>query len=858
MENVRLSFEGVEPALFSVRRFHVEEGMSRLFDVRVTAVSADPGVPLDSLVNGAVAFELSGGQGRSWRGVCADAALVRVSEEGAPGLPASGLATYVFRVVPVMFRMTQNRNHRIFQHRSVPSIVASLLDAWGVEARWAVDEGRYPDLELRTQYGESDCHFVSRLLEEAGISFFFEEAGGRSRLVLTDAPQKQEERPLPLPFVEERSLSDLSRGDFVTDLSVRRVSRPGRVTLRDYDPRRPRVIPHVEVRAGDDVETGIDKYRYSPGSFLQEVDKGGLAKLGAASLGAAAGGLQFASTAGATPVADDLGSARHTAAFGALAAETLLEAERAATDALELTCSATDLRPGTVFRVVGHPNEAVSTKPWLSLGQELSGEVARPETWRFRVTGALATRPYRPLPLHEKPRIHGVHTALVVGPGLDASGMPAAAVAAAKAAASGVSAAAAGAAGLADDDIHVDEMGRVRVQFPWDREGKNDPHSYAWTRVSQGWGGAGYGLFTVPRVGHEVLVSFVDGDPDSPIITGRVHNAVQPVPFKLPDNKTVSTFRTQSSPGGAGFNELRFDDAAGREHLLLRAQRDFYETAEVDYLRAIGGAKTAFTRGNETSLVGQDRVAFVGRTDVTASATQINDVADDRHNTVRGEDRNLVGTRWSVTVARGLRSRMPEAFRSSFDRAQGLLVAGFDRALSSLPFDPRADGKLGELIRAARSACEDLSDTLGTKSSFDATGGPTPTHVSVQDRQIVLSTGEASIVLDGPDIHLHARGDIVMHAGELVAHYAGTGILQRAPEAVSHATTGNWVIQSKELHLNPITQGDDDAGAGGGQAGAPAGEPAPGRPDEGVIEQPVFPPLEGDESWVPGLEDDDA
>ncbi len=307
------------------------------------------------------------------------------------------------------------------------------------------------------------------------------------------------------------------------------------------------------------------------------------------------------------------------------------------------------------------------------------------------------------------------------------------------------------------------------------------------------------------------------------------------MPYKLPDNKTVSTLRTQSSPGGAGFNELRFEDGAGREHVLLRAQRDFYQTAELDFLRAIGGSKSSFTRGADTSLTGGDRVAFVGGTDTTASRTQINDVADDRHNTVRGEDRNLVGTRWSVTVARGLRARLPGAFQGSFDRAQGLLVRGFEQALASLPVDPRADGKLGELLRAARSACEDLSDLAGTQGAFNAAGGPTPTHMSMQDRQIVFSTGEASIVLDGPDIHLHAKGDIVLHAGEMVATYAGKGILQRAPEAVSHATAGNWIIQADVVHLSPITPGADDDAAGeeGGRCGRGEQRPARGRRSRG-------------------------
>src|SRR6185369_3912641 len=153
-----------------------------------------------------------------------------------------------------------------------------------------------------------------------------------------------------------------------------------------------------------------------------------------------------------------------------------------------------------------------------------------------------AGAPYHPAMKTPKPKTEGVESATVVGP--------------------------------AGQEIHCDEFGRIRVQFHWDREGQFDDNSSIWIHVNQPWGGAGYGASNLPRIGQEVLVDFLGGDPDRPVVVGRVYTALQPTPYTLPANKTQSGRKSNSTGGGGGFNEIRFEDAVGSELFSTQAERD--------------------------------------------------------------------------------------------------------------------------------------------------------------------------------------------------------------------------------------------------------------------------------------------
>ena len=195
MTHLELAFESGDESL-SVRSFRVEEGLNAFFTVAITARSVDPDLDLASFVGQDAAFFLAGGveRQRRWTGVCSRMEQVRVE-------PA-GLSTYDLTIMPRLWFLTQRRNHRIFQHQSIPSILQRLLAEWGIEPVWNLDRGQYPGLELRIQYGESDYAFLSRLVEEAGITFFFVGALSQARPI----PQVQPlPRPPPLTLATEKS-----------------------------------------------------------------------------------------------------------------------------------------------------------------------------------------------------------------------------------------------------------------------------------------------------------------------------------------------------------------------------------------------------------------------------------------------------------------------------------------------------------------------------------------------------------------------------------------------------------------------------------------------------------------------------
>jgi type VI secretion system secreted protein VgrG len=234
---------------------------------------------------------------------------------------------------------------------------------------------------------------------------------------------------------------------------------------------------------------------------------------------------------------------------------------------------------GRRFTLSEHPQEELnqeylvlqlsSTGTQPQVLEEHGGEISYGNT----MTVIPAVVPYRPPRQTARPVVLGMHPARVVGP--------------------------------QGEEVYVDSFGRIKVQFLFDREGEDDERSSCWIRVAQPWAGAGYGAMFLPRVGHEVLVAFLEGDPDRPIVVGRVHNGENPHPCALPGGKTVSTIRSSSSPGGGGFNELRFEDRKGCEEVFVHAERD--------YNLVVKNSRTSSIGSDHTEQVGRDRSVRIGR-----------------------------------------------------------------------------------------------------------------------------------------------------------------------------------------------------------------------------------------------------
>jgi type VI secretion system secreted protein VgrG len=544
MRNVELSLESGDQ--LDVRHFNVLEALSAAFRIDVIARAADDAIDLVKITGQPASFHLRGESGRTWTGVIADIAQSQVEPEG--------LSTYTLRLVPTFWLLTKRRNHRLFQHLSAPEIVKKILDEWKIQPIVKLTRA-YPKLPTRTQYGESDHDFVRRILAEAGITFFFHEGDGEeTKLILTDAPQDAEPRHGAVPF--HADVSNAHGSPYLTSVKISSTVVPTKVTTRDFDFRRPRYPldgKHAAVSSGHPL---LEDYRYLPGHALTE-------------------------SSGGESVADREGAYRHNDDAAASEARRHAEAQRARAVQISFGTSLLDLGPGAVFTLSGHPHPEVdkkllvthawlngeSTGDWHAGGQAVGADKPyRPAVEHVTEPGAPGAgpdSPFEPLKTLAKPRIYGLQSAIVTGP--------------------------------AGEDVHTDEHGRIKLQFPWDREGKFDDKSSPWVRVSQAWAGAGFGNMSIPRVGQEVLVGYHDGDPDHPVVVGRMHNATAPVPYALPEHKSRTSFKSSS---GAGSNEITFDDKQNGELFFVQAQKDLHKIVKQDELEHTQGNRHVHVDGD--------------------------------------------------------------------------------------------------------------------------------------------------------------------------------------------------------------------------------------------------------------------
>lgn len=711
MENVTLYLK-TDVGPLPLVSFHVTEAVDALWDVEAVVRSEDPEIDLEAQIGAEAEFVILSALDvhtptrRVWSGVCVDMTQTQTEE--------AGLSTYYVRIRPHLWLLTQRRNYRLFQHQSLVATVRQILDEWHIETDWRIDEGAYADMELKVQYGESDYHFIKRMLEEAGITLTFEDFGGtQSKLVLADAPQTGDVRALALPYQDTTSGVAASKAEFITQVALKHRMEPGRVFLRDHDYRRPALALGKQADDGPDHEKRLEQYFYTPGQFKHERNSGG-----------------------ETPVADDKAVARHVEEEGDRRARNRLQAHRARKRIVSYEPNVIDLWPGRIFNITRHPRADLLAVSLMAVRFEIIAE--EDEHWVVRGEAVAADVPFRPLIKTDKPRLDSVQCATIVGP--------------------------------AGEEIYTDEYGRVRVQFPWDREGKMDDNSSCWMRVSQGWAGAGYGGIQIPRVGHEVLVAFVEGDPDQPLVVGRVYNQQSPVPYTLPENKTVSTIRSDTSPRNGGFNELRFEDAQGREHVYMQAEKDMSSLVKNDAMSVIGNNQQQLVRGNQAATVAGNRSELTKMNDTeTVGLNRVSTIGMNRNATVGMTDTSFVGNMWSVTIARNLAAPLNLGLQAAYQTMSSVLQGPLGATLgqvSSTPLGmPFSGSELGpmNMLDSMKTPLLSALAGLATKSLQEDEGVPA-TGMAMQDKKITLTTGGATIVLDGPDVIISASGNIRMNA----------------------------------------------------------------------------------------------
>lgn len=534
------------PGLTRVVRFDGHESISGLFEFHIELAGDE--VDLGTVVGRPATLKIHGMESpRYVHGI--------VSHIESGGYSRS-CRLYSLTLVPPLWRLLHRRDCRIFQPATTPQILADVLRGAGMnpkEFRFEL-KATYEPRDYCVQYRESDFNFVSRLMEEDGIFYYYEHGAKEATLVIADDPGVHV--PIAgLPLLTYDETSAVRNREHVTQMAISETIRPGKVSLRDFNFHRPGESMEVDAHAGADVDLEIYDY---PGEYQMPTEGG--------------------------PEA------------GRSMAKIRLEALQASRRRGSGRSDCVRMHPGHIFALAGHPNDTHNGRFLLTqvvhqgsqpqvLDQDSQGAAHYGNTFTV-MPAEVAFRPPRVTP---RPHVRGVQSATVVGAGTE--------------------------------EVHTDEQGRVMVQFHWDRLGKMNEQSSCWVRVSQAWAGNGWGSMFIPRVGHEVLVDFIEGDPDRPIITGRVYHGGNEVPYPLPEQKTKSTMKSNSSPGGGGFNEVRFEDRKYAEQLFIHAQRnkdvcvrnDSMESVLHDRHLTVGAMLEAGKVGDFNELTHRDRSITVHR-----------------------------------------------------------------------------------------------------------------------------------------------------------------------------------------------------------------------------------------------------
>jgi type VI secretion system secreted protein VgrG len=495
-----------------------EEQISGLFNFQLEMVSEDQKLDFSAIVgkNVTVTLLLNDGTKRYINGI-----VGRFRQEDS----SVRLTTYYADIHPWLWMLTKTRDCRIFQNKTIPQIIKSVFDDLEFKDYRDDLKGTYPALDYCVQYDESAFNFVSRLMEDAGIFYFFEHEEDKHTLVLGDDADAHKSCPGLKEARYQQSSVPHTDDHVITRCSIEEQVVTGKFAVDDFNFETPSTDLMVEV-TGAGSEMRIYEY---PGGLLKKDDGEKRARLR----------LEACEQPGKT-----LRGEGHVRAFTS----------------------------GYKFDLKNY-YRADANKTYVLRRVSIA---ATQESYTNSFEAFPADVPFRPQRVTPKPAIVGTQTAIVVG--------------------------------KSGEEIWTDKYGRIKVQFHWDQKGKNDENSSCWIRVDYGWAGKQWGGIFLPRIGQEVIVSYLEGDPNRPLVTGAVYNAQQVVPYTLPDEQTKSTIKSNTSKGGQGFNEIRFEDKKDSEEMYFHAQKDQLikvlnnRTKEVDKneKNTIKGTREQTITGNET------------------------------------------------------------------------------------------------------------------------------------------------------------------------------------------------------------------------------------------------------------------
>lgn len=559
-----------------LRSVTIHEQLAQLPNIQAQLFSLKENLKFEDLLGTRVTIRLNLEEGqRFFNGYIT--ALSQVMNQGS-------YAVYEASINSWLWFLTRTADCRIFQKQSIPEIIKFVFRDLGYTDFKEKLSQTYLPWDYCVQYRETDFNFVSRLMEQEGIYYYFEHENGKHDLVLAD--NYSSHQPISSSKVTFYPPDNMPRETyFCTHWQVSKQVLPGKYVLKDFDFKRPKAdlrVNHSIVQAHPIADYEVYDY---PGEY-EQIDRG----------------TNYVRTR-----LEELQTG-YEQAYGQSNVRTMLagglfnlqEFPRPDQDREYLLTSVTHLLNEDVFEARSAAQMPVYSNTFTAMDSKTA---------------------FRPARLTPKPHIRGPQTAIVVG--------------------------------SAGEEIYTDEFGRVKLQFHWDRYGKSDENSSCWVRVSQVWAGKNWGAMHIPRIGQEVIVEFLEGDPDRPIITGRVYNGEQIVPYGLPANKTQSGIKSRSSKGGTGanFNEIRMEDKKGQEQLYIHAEKNQDNIVENDETTFVGHDRTEHVVHDEKIDIGNNRTETVGVNEmITIGNNRTESVGVNENITIGSNRTEQVGANETISI----------------------------------------------------------------------------------------------------------------------------------------------------------------------------------------------------------------
>ncbi|NQZ30564.1 MAG: type VI secretion system tip protein VgrG [Oceanospirillaceae bacterium] len=715
-----------------------QERLGRLYNYDLLLHSPNEALDVDTILGQKVTvnLELADGEYRYFNGYISQFSQVDRSE--------GGHAVYRAQMTPWLWFLTLTSDCRIFQEMSVPDIIKEVFNDNGFSDYQINLDAIYTPLEYCVQYRETDFNFISRLMEQEGIYYYFTHEEGEHTLILCDSATHHSnilgESVLPYHL---SGVDQSVEVEHIADWQKHYQIKSGVYALADYNFKTPQnklLVNRIIQRGHDQAEAEIFDY---PGEYV------------------------------------DAGQGENYALQRIEELHTGFAQINANTDARQMIT-------GCLFKLKEHPREdqnreylIIAAHYQLRSDSYSSGGAAQGDTYQCHFEAIESATSFRSARSTAKPIVAGSQTAVVVGP--------------------------------AGEEIYPDEYGRVKVQFHWDRYGGNDENSSCWVRVQQLWAGAQWGAQFIPRIGHEVIVEFLEGDPDRPIITGRVYNADNMPTYSLPDNKTQSGIKSRSSTGGsaANFNEIRMEDKKGSEELYFQAEKDQNILVKNNKTEQVGVNETV-TIGNDQSLdVGNDQSSTIGN-------DQTEDVVNNRTETV-GADETLsvavnrsrsVGANEDISVGANRSHTVQGSEKINVAVAQNIMIGGLQGIEIGATQSTNIGAKQSINVGASQSV------NIGSDHSLNIGAGQTKKIGADQALTIgknrTSSIGENDSLTVGKDLVIEAGDSITIKCGKAVIsmkkdgtiNINGKDISLKAKGKINAKASKNIVMKGKKILQN--------------------------------------------------------